>query len=487
MSHREIGRESKQENIVHAISLDYDGCGEVLFSASPSKAKKSDKPGEVNRQELARKFSLSSSESAKKFSAALGAMVGDGKQTTLYIGSNRQASQLDMVNRLKNKNGSCRENYLSLAREKGWQFDPMQVLESWDRVKTALTENEQAQAELDADKVNQELRAIKRSVLLRTLTNLTDDQALKIYLITKQIEKISELNPGKTIHFHFIDDRPDILAAVNFYFTRVSAPPKNLVLNLYDYVFDAKNPDPSSEEVRKIGEIKHSSLSRRPYLTAALIGGLGSIVPIAFGFPLYAIVLIPAALSLLAVKLSGEIKLVNPEDKKILLGLSMFAAVLLCGGAAALALGAFEFAVAGAVIMPLIASGPIGIALFCAGVAAAFAYIAYDIYKSWPTETVINGANTNYGADPYQHMLKSSAQASSGPSLSHSPAPGVSSQEESQAQASAAPAPDVLQAQSGQASYDAAALQPSQQPQGWASSAGPNARVAVEAPQVVQK
>jgi hypothetical protein len=541
MSNKEAGRERKQEGIVHAISLDYDGCGEVLFSAPPSKAKKSDKPEEVNRQELARKFSLSSSQAATKLFSALDAIVKDSKKTTLLIGSARQSDHDELENIKRNKNGFCKLNYDMLAQKKGWVFNPMRVSEHYDESRNAISlihrANEQLvqpvaadleQARNNLDKAFKDdkqfkgkLASIKEELSIVTRDKVEEQQALKIYLITKQMESLSASNPGSTVHFHFIDDRPEILEAVNLYFTRVSPPPKNVVLNLYNFKcvkYENEDNVEVEEEFEKIAKIDHASFGRdvddvecaeelrisnlllqeeikkidaaentlfkRSHLTAALIGGLSSIVPIAFGFPLYAIVLIPAALSLLAFKLSGEIELVNPEDKKILLGLSMFAAVLLCGGAAALALGAFEFAVAGAVIAPLVASGPIGIALFCAGVAAAFAYIAYDIYKSWPTETVINGANANYGAAPYKEFLPPT-QNSEGPDrlkLGRGTAPAVSSQEKSQAQVSAAPAPDVPQAQSGQASYDAAALQPSQQPQGWASRAGSNAHVVVQTP-----
>src|SRR6476620_9735075 len=100
---------------VTIYSLDYDGCGDILFSDL------------LNGQEIQPLL-----EVKKRFSDYLDSKAADADSVEVYVGSNRQSYGLNKFNTEHNKNGSCFLNYQRLCNDKKWTFRTLLLADNED-------------------------------------------------------------------------------------------------------------------------------------------------------------------------------------------------------------------------------------------------------------------------------------------------------------------------------------------------------------------
>jgi hypothetical protein len=97
------------------ISLDYDGCGDVIFLKEPRFVS-------MQRRNPAA-YNCFKEESA--FFLAHLSTLTMGKRCELYVGSSRQDCQSDKENQAVNRTGSCFDNFRVLAKALDWNFNEL--------------------------------------------------------------------------------------------------------------------------------------------------------------------------------------------------------------------------------------------------------------------------------------------------------------------------------------------------------------------------
>lgn len=111
------------------ISLDYDGCADILFDSDyTSRYKKL-----VKLEERRSKFYESLNAITKGFKP---------EDVIWMVGAARQCYKTEGINERLNHNGCCFTNFRALAQEKPWKFDPTRFPHASGRKKRRLIHNQ---------------------------------------------------------------------------------------------------------------------------------------------------------------------------------------------------------------------------------------------------------------------------------------------------------------------------------------------------------
>jgi hypothetical protein len=150
---------------VTIFSLDYDGCGDILF------AEQVEQRGRILREEVL--------TIQKKLNNFLNEKANQGDQVELYIGSARQSEELDIKGDHTNKNGLCYKNYDLLCKTKKWTFRRLLLFK--------------------------DIIPSYESITPSDLEHIRRDRP-KIPIIKYQLLEIAKKHPKSTVDFYFIDD-----------------------------------------------------------------------------------------------------------------------------------------------------------------------------------------------------------------------------------------------------------------------------------------
>ena len=200
------------------ISLDFDGCGDVLLFS----------PQDPRRIAL-----------ITKLDEFIASSHVSPEHVFLYVGSNRQSLFLEMINMISNEGRACFSTYKQFAHEKRWIFKPrlladqdrerlsacsraMRVLAT-EKAKDFIQEeakknrkrkkNRQDDSRLTQEAVHGFLSALYPSHPNPSDCELTEYDS-KQQLVSGQLKEIKREHPNTQIDFLFVDDRKDILDAV---------------------------------------------------------------------------------------------------------------------------------------------------------------------------------------------------------------------------------------------------------------------------------
>lgn len=245
------------------LSLDYDGCGDFLFEAALEKGFFKNRCDPEHASYLqgyngaiqAARVALNDMLSTEASGAAI---------VELFVGSTRQSRKLDRYNSARYNTGLCFEMYADLAEQKNWYFNKMLLADLVDNKGELRTEPLKLGTAMGALKKNhQGLYKYEEDAFADTLERYKNDK-LKIKLLSYQIKVIINKYPNDNIKFVFVDDRLDILDALNIHFN--SGAPNSLCLNLqnvelklihYDAArFLCKYGGLSTDSMMLIGEAK---------------------------------------------------------------------------------------------------------------------------------------------------------------------------------------------------------------------------------------
>ncbi len=185
---------------ITVFSLDYDGCGEVLF------------PEMLHTNEFTIQDVTESRKHLKNFFQEKIKASGEEKpQVELYVGSNRQSQHFNRINKLNNKNGDCFSNYAKYAEDNNWTFKPLLLADVRNNQATgSAISNPGLECEFDK---------------------------LKIETLKYQIKDIAKNHPNDTIDLYFLDDDASghgILSALEKKLKKVKFP-SNITVHLVKY------------------------------------------------------------------------------------------------------------------------------------------------------------------------------------------------------------------------------------------------------------
>lgn len=164
------------------LSLDYDGCADILFDTIFNDPELN----EIREHVLTIRL---------YFLAYLLRVINHADVVVLCVGSIRQSIWLDEDNQRTNQNGLCFSNYKTLCDKHGWEFNHLLLADITNKKPpgTAM-HDESLQSDIDT---------------------------LKIKTLTAQIQHAKANYPNDIVKFHFFDDDPKdiILKALTTHFT----------------------------------------------------------------------------------------------------------------------------------------------------------------------------------------------------------------------------------------------------------------------------
>ncbi len=216
-----ISDETPKKRNVTVLSLDYDGCGDLLFEEASEKGAFKNNCDPSHEQYL-QGLKSAINRTRSSFEDLLSIETTDADVVELFVGSARQNRELDRYNNSCNKNGLCFEMYADLAEKKHWHFNKMLLSDLIDdsgklrakpfKAGTAmgpLKKNKQGMYKYEEDTFADTLRERREACKI---------DVYKIVLLTQQIKAIIAKYPNDKIKFVFIDDRLDIMEALQNHF-----------------------------------------------------------------------------------------------------------------------------------------------------------------------------------------------------------------------------------------------------------------------------
>ncbi len=150
------------------FSIDYDGCGDILFN-------------EIKAKYPQHKETLQ--WLANSFLQCLKDIAASADHVILYVGSLRQSIEIDHRNCENNKNGLCFLNYEQLCRENKWEFNKLLLADVENKLLTGKAMQDEQYTCIPS-------------------TN-------KIDIVQNQFADISSNHATDEINFYFIDDDPN--------------------------------------------------------------------------------------------------------------------------------------------------------------------------------------------------------------------------------------------------------------------------------------
>jgi hypothetical protein len=152
------------------FSLDYDGCGDVLFDQL------------MSRWGHLKFYLLPYKEKLEEF---LARKTKVGNAVELYVGSNRQSNNLDRLGHFNNQNGWCFKNYQELCKKNKWTFRRLLAadIENGVEIGSAMTP-------------------------CSTLDYTLPLNGSKVTIIENQLRDVAINHPNDKVDFYFIDDDP---------------------------------------------------------------------------------------------------------------------------------------------------------------------------------------------------------------------------------------------------------------------------------------
>lgn len=210
---------------IRTLSFDFDGClANRLYLDLPKPA-----DGLEPKVITANKELLSAINAEKELY----------DESTVFIGSNRQSNDLDLGNwgkggifTMRGMN-SCFNDTSTIAAHLGAKMDGFLLADVYGQVDSSDSFNK-AMA-IGEGLSHMPLYCIRGDTSVKHNTTLFDTN--KISLLYAQMHKVAHENPDAEIHFHFYDDRQDILEQLNTFFNNKDyhPVPRNVILHLHHY------------------------------------------------------------------------------------------------------------------------------------------------------------------------------------------------------------------------------------------------------------
>ncbi len=208
---------SDEKRNITVLSLDYDGCAELLFEEALEKGSYKNECDPSHKQYVqGLKSAIYRARAAFEYLLSIETTGADIVE--LCVGSTRQTRELDRLNAFYNKTGLCFEMFADLAEKKHWYFNKMLIADFIDesgelRAKpltpgTAmgrLRKNTQGMYKYEEDAFADTLQVYGRD-------------PYKTALLSKQIKAIVDKYPNDKVRFVFVDDRLDIMQALKSHF-----------------------------------------------------------------------------------------------------------------------------------------------------------------------------------------------------------------------------------------------------------------------------
>jgi hypothetical protein len=207
---------TEKRNIT-VLSLDYDGCAALLFEEALEKGQFKNECDPGHKQYLqGLKSAIHGARTA--FEDLLSIETTGADIVELCVGSTRQTRELDRDNNFRNKNGLCFEMYADLAEKKHWYFNKMLIADFIDdsgELRAKPLKPGTAMGRLGKNK--QGMYKYEKDTFADTLQVYGRDP-YKTGLLSKQIKAIVDKYPNDKIRFVFVDDRLDIMQALQSHF-----------------------------------------------------------------------------------------------------------------------------------------------------------------------------------------------------------------------------------------------------------------------------
>lgn len=179
--------ENNDPETVTIVSLDYDGCGDILFY-------------DIDNGDYFYKENMKSKakDIQSELMVYLDTISSQSKCTELYVGSARQDICMDENNESFNDNGSCFKNYKKICESKEWIFQTLLLVDIHNDVVAGSAMND-------------------RNICCNFLPSKNKND-----IILHQIKDARNNHPSAVINFYFFDDKSTILKNTYKYFLRTA-------------------------------------------------------------------------------------------------------------------------------------------------------------------------------------------------------------------------------------------------------------------------